>query len=64
MCPLQDVKQSGFEAALLVDPVNDVAVGGVAADGVAQELSYAGVVILFNRIHQIGQLDLELIPGK
>ena len=24
MCPLQDVKQSGFEATLLVDPVNDV----------------------------------------
>lgn len=35
MCPLQDVKQSGFEAALLVDPVHDLAVGGVAADGVA-----------------------------
>lgn len=28
MCPLQDVKQSGFEATLLVDPVNDIAVGG------------------------------------
>lgn len=26
MCPLQDVKQSGFEATLLVDPVDDFVV--------------------------------------
>jgi hypothetical protein len=32
VCPLQDVKQSGFEAALLVNPVDDLAVGRVAAD--------------------------------
>jgi hypothetical protein len=35
VCLLQDVKQSGFEAALLIDPVDDLAVGGVAADGFA-----------------------------
>jgi hypothetical protein len=35
VCLLQDVKQSGLKAALLVDPVNDLAVGGVAADGFA-----------------------------
>lgn len=38
MRALQDVKQSGLEATLLVDPVNDFAIGGVARDGFAQEL--------------------------
>ena len=28
MCLLQHVKQSGFEATLLIDPVNNLAVGG------------------------------------
>jgi hypothetical protein len=64
MCPLQDVKQSGFEAALLVDPVNDVAIGGVAADGVAQQLAYAGIIILFNGNQQFRQPSLEHIPGQ
>lgn len=33
MCPLQDVKQSGLETALLVNPVDDFAIGAVTADG-------------------------------
>lgn len=35
MCPLQHVKQSGFEATLLIDPVDNLAVGGIATDGFA-----------------------------
>jgi len=54
MCPLQDVKQSGFEATLLVDPVNDFAVGGVAADGFAQELTDASVIIRMLAVMIIG----------
>jgi hypothetical protein len=41
MRPLQDVKQSGLESTLLVDPVNDLAIGGVATDRFAQDLSDA-----------------------
>jgi hypothetical protein len=48
MCPLQDVKQSGLEATLLMDPVNDIAIRGVAADGFAQELADTSVVVLVN----------------
>jgi hypothetical protein len=29
-------KQSGLKATLLVNPVNNVAIGGVTADGIAQ----------------------------
>ncbi len=35
MCPLQHVKQSGFEATLLIDPVDNISLGGVPADGFA-----------------------------
>lgn len=41
MRALQDVKQSGLETTLLVDPVDDFAIGGVAGDGFAQELADA-----------------------
>jgi hypothetical protein len=46
MCQLQDVKQSGVEAALLVGPVNDIAIRGVAADGFAQDLADASVIVM------------------
>ena len=48
MRALQNVKQSRLEAALLVDPVDDVAVGCIAADGFAQELPDVGVVVAIN----------------
>jgi hypothetical protein len=35
MPALPNVKQSRFETTLLVDPVDDIAIGGVAADCVA-----------------------------
>jgi hypothetical protein len=41
MRALQDVKQSRLEATLLVNPVNDFAIGDVAGDGFAQELADA-----------------------
>ena len=49
MCLLRDVKQSGFEATLLVDPVDDFAVRGVAADGFAQELADSSVIVMYRR---------------
>ncbi len=48
MRALQDVKQSGLKTTLLVDPVDDFAIGGVAGDGFAQELADAGVVVGFD----------------
>lgn len=54
MCPLQDVKQSRFEAALLVDPVDDIAVGGVTADGFTQELTDMSVIIHMLAVMIIG----------
>lgn len=64
MCLLQDVKQSGFETALLVDPVDDFAIGRVAADGFAQELADSGVVVLFNCVEQLTQLGFEHVPWQ
>ena len=54
MCPLQDVKQSGLEATLLVDPVNDIAIRGVAADGFAQELFDTSIIIRMMAVMIIG----------
>ncbi|MND38382.1 hypothetical protein D3C80_290840 [compost metagenome] len=49
MCTLLHMKQSGLKAALLVDPVDNLTVGGVAADSVAQQLADARVVVLIHR---------------
>ncbi|MCY1375072.1 hypothetical protein D9M69_624560 [compost metagenome] len=56
------MKQSGFETALLVDPVNDLAIGGIAANGVAKELADTRVIVLFDSCQQFGQTPLENIP--
>ena len=64
MCPLQDVKPSGFEAVLLVDPVNDIAIRGVAADGFAQDLADASVIVMINGNQQLPQTAVEHIPGQ
>ena len=64
MRALQDVKQSGLKTTLLVDPVNDFAIGGVAGDGFAQELADAGVVVGFDGFKEFVQFFLEQVPWQ
>ena len=64
MRALQDVKQSGLKTTLLVDPVDDFAIGGVAGDGFAQELADAGVIILIDSEQQLSQANFEYIPRQ
>lgn len=33
---LQNLHRSGFEAPLLINPVNDIPIGGVTTDGLSQ----------------------------
>lgn len=64
MRALQDVKQSGLETTLLVDPVDDFAIGGVAGDGFAQELADAGVVVGLDGFEQFVQSGFQNVPRK
>jgi len=64
MRALQNVKQSGFETTLLVDPVDDFAVRRVAGDGFAQELADTRIVIGCYRIEQLTQFAFEHLPRQ
>lgn len=64
MRSLQDMKQSGFQATLLVDPIDDFAIGGIATDRVAQQLTNTRIIVQINRTEQFGQLDLQNIPRQ
>ena len=56
MCTLLDMKQSGFQAALLIDPVDNLTVRGIAADSVAQQLADARVVVLIHRCERTSRM--------
>lgn len=56
--------QLGLEPALLINPVDNLAIRSVATDRVAQQLPDSRVIILVDRQQQLAQPGLQYIPRQ
>ena len=57
-------ENSWFPTPLLMNPVDDFALGRIAADGVAEDLAYLVVVIFIQGLEQLRQALFEDIPRQ